>query len=195
MFTLACFKYLMVISIMKKAKYSALFAVLMVTFTLSACQKDNSDTTKPNDSVTERKVETTAGLDFPIVISAYLLENEYAQDAAVADNKFFNKNLEVTGVVSSVERGMSDEVILQLETNTPYNNVSATGDIAFDKHASALNVGDRVTLLCIGAGQVLNSPLIDLCSVKPIQSALPAENDNAQLISPADLDRPVTTEL
>lgn len=92
------------------------------------------------------------------------IAKEYKANEARADAKFKGKVIEISGTVTGIDSGITDEPIVKLESDNQFLGVSLH-DV--DKEtAIALNKGDKVTFICVGAGEMMGSPMLNECRKK-----------------------------
>jgi hypothetical protein len=96
----------------------------------------------------------------PIHVTSFQLWNEYRADEAKADAKYRDKLLSVTGKV----REISATYTIYLEGgNGAENGVVTRWAGAEVGKAGSIRVGDRLTLVCTGAGLVFKEPILLEC--------------------------------
>ena len=71
---------------------------------------------------TAAKVENTKG----ITISSAALAKEYGTDEKAADAKYLNKAIEVTGVISEVDKNQDGGMMVVLQTEDPTGGIQCT---------------------------------------------------------------------
>ena len=102
----------------------------------------------------EAKIEDTIQQEPAISITAKELIAEYDENEIVADEKYKNKNLKITGTITSIGSGINDPYIV-LRDGESYLSVQCY----FDKNQSKLTElkkGDQITIKGIGKGKILN---------------------------------------
>lgn len=97
--------------------------------------------------------------------TAQKMINTYANNEVRADAIYKDKIIKVTGIVSSIDSDFGDEADVLLGDGSEYtfNYVHASGDVNFHNQAINLQKGQKVTLLCKGAGEVIGSPFLHEC--------------------------------
>lgn len=100
-----------------------------------------------------------------IQVSANDLYRHYEANEVAADKQFKGQLLEVTGIVEKIDSGISDGANVHFKVGDQYsfNNVTASGDDTFDNFAATLSKGNKITIRCIGAGEVIGSPFLKKC--------------------------------
>jgi hypothetical protein len=93
-----------------------------------------------------QKVEDSVG----IALTAAQLSKEYAADEKAANAKYLNKAIEVSGMVSEVDKNQDGGLMVILDTGDPMTGVQCT---MRDKGVT-VNKGQTVTLkgFCSGSG-------------------------------------------
>lgn len=102
-----------------------------------------------------------------IEISAGELFANYEANEVAADRNFKGQALKVTGTVQSIDSGLGDGATVNLSTGDEYgfNNVMADGDDGFDDQAAQLSKGQKITLNCVGGGEIIGSPVLRECII------------------------------
>lgn len=138
-----------------------LLVVACMLLALTACGETESTT---NEAVApdENKVEVG---EPEVVVTAKELLADYESNEMAADKKYKGKVLEVTGVVNSIDSGVSDNAVVQIGSGEEYDfmSVSAQGDEAFDEAAINISKGEKVTVTCISKGEVIGFPQLEDC--------------------------------
>lgn len=99
-------------------------------------------------------------------ITARALYAEYDKNEAGADLRFKGKTLVVDGLVSRVSKDLFDDVVVELESGAllPVQATVRKDSIA---KAASLSKGDEVALVCISAGEVVGTPMLQSCKFFP----------------------------
>ena len=98
----------------------------------------------------------------PISISATKLFEEYHANEVLADQNYKGKMLAVRGVVLSIEKDFADDPYVKLRVDeSDFNSID--GHFSKDENSklATLKIGDEVTLTCLGAGMLVQSPQLD----------------------------------
>ncbi len=103
----------------------------------------------------------------PIAIAAPQLYAAYHANEVAADDRFKHRLLMVNGVVSSINKSFDGSVWVGLRDGDPIGVVQATVLTSQDQRAAALSKGNEVTLLCVGDGMMLGSPMLSHCRFDP----------------------------
>lgn len=98
-------------------------------------------------------------------VDAIKLWKDYDANEVAADGVYKGKMLQVTGVVSSIDKDFLDNIIVHLKSPNPIMNTMAKLEKSESSKAAALNKGATVTLTCEGAGRIVGSPSLDDCTI------------------------------
>ena len=98
-----------------------------------------------------------------IRVTADALYIRYHANEVAADNRFKDQNLTVTGTVGSVRKDAFGSMYVELRTSNEFSPVRATLRDSEARRAASLTIGAEVVLSCIGAGVLLDSPLVEEC--------------------------------
>lgn len=101
-----------------------------------------------------------------VQITAQKLFEDYNANEIKADNFYRNKNLVVTGTISSIDRGLSDSYFLSLATKDRFSTVQANFDEQYKDTLAELHKGSVYVIHCIGDGMLIRTPILKKC--KPI---------------------------
>lgn len=117
------------------------------------------DSPAVTDAVSENApidIEATASQ----IIATYE-ENEVKADAILK-----GKTIKVTGLVSGISSDITDSAVVMLAPNGNEYTISAvhaSGNSEFQKRAINLKKKQKITLICIGDGEVVGSPMLSKC--------------------------------
>ncbi len=101
-----------------------------------------------------------------VPVTATELLEEYANNEVKADSEYKGKMLEVTGTISSINSGLTDNAVVHIGESITLTHVAATGDAEFDISAAKLNKGQEITVTCMGEGEVIGTPQLSKCVIK-----------------------------
>ena len=104
------------------------------------------------------KVEDTKG----IAITAIALSKEYSANEKAADAKYLNKAIEVSGMVSEVEKNQDGGLMVILQTDDPMAGVQCT---MRDPGAAAAK-GSQVTIKGFCSGNGITGVSLTDCVIK-----------------------------
>jgi len=113
------------------------------------------------DQITETPAEATIEIE----TTAEKMVDAYEANEVNADNVFKDRVIKIVGIVDSIDSNFSDDAVVRLSSGDEYsfNTVRTSGDAEFHNQAITLNKGNKVTLICIGDGEVIGSPLLTDC--------------------------------
>jgi hypothetical protein len=132
--------------------------------------RDKSEGSSSTSSSIAQAKEQPALAVAPIEITARELERAYDANEVAADNAYKGRVLAVSGNVSSIDKGIFDEVIVRLAAGSPYDSVLATMNASEAGTAAALRKGAHVTVRCVGKGMTIGSPVLGGCFFAPSAS-------------------------
>ena len=112
-----------------------------------------------------RKPADLAGAKVDIVVSATQLFNEYSKDEKAANAKYFNKVINVRGVLKSIDKDHSGGVSLSLDSGDPISGVSCELDARHVSDGEHVPPGDSLTVTGTCAG-LLTDVILNRCSVE-----------------------------
>jgi hypothetical protein len=98
-------------------------------------------------------------------VSAADLWTAYMRDPAAADRQYRDRSLVVSGTVRSVDRDFDGGVVVRLSTGGASETVNAKLATREDPWAVGSTRGKQVSLLCVGRGSAIGSPLLGSCTV------------------------------
>lgn len=101
----------------------------------------------------------------PVAVTARDLAKAYEENEIAADQRFKGKPIAVSGTVSGIDSDMMDKPVIRLAGQNDFMSVNASG-LAGDV-AAGLKKGQKVTLVCTGAGEVIGMPQLEECSLQP----------------------------
>lgn len=96
-------------------------------------------------------------------VSTSTLFQDYQDNEIAADAKYKDKALVVSGTIDSIASDFSNKPVVQL-TAGDFGQVHAS-DLPLDV-AAGLKKGQKITLACTGAGEMLSFPILAKCSVQ-----------------------------
>ena len=104
---------------------------------------------------------TTSSLP-PIFISAKQYYSDYTENEVAADEKYKGRDIELTGVIESINKDFTDQPYLLL-TVGDFKNVHC--NIRDKNEVKNCKRGQKVTLLGVGATMIIGTPCLDDCTV------------------------------
>ena len=99
-----------------------------------------------------------------IGITAKKLAESYDENEAAADEKYRGKYILVTGKIAMIDKGMADEINIQLEGKDFQRVIGHLQEVE-KKSALELKKKQTVTLLCEGAGEIAGTPILKDCLI------------------------------
>jgi hypothetical protein len=102
----------------------------------------------------------------PVEVTAMALWRAYDSNEVAADNAYKDRDLLVTGTLSSIDKDFLDNVILDLKSPNEFMNVKAKLEDSEKSKAAGLSKGAKVVVLCTGAGRMVGSPYLKDCTIK-----------------------------
>lgn len=138
---------------MSKRKTYLLSSLIIAVFVIMALGCGSSSTS----TTTDKKAETTAPAEAPIVVTADQLASDYISNEISADTKYKGKTLQVTGVIGTIAKGIGDQMYVTLKG--PDNNIVSI-QCFFEKDQvgdlGTLAAGQTITLQGKGDGKSMN---------------------------------------
>lgn len=150
-------------------QYSKISSIMLLclSFTLNACgeKPDTTNTSIPNIS-SAPVMSDTAPVEQKI--TAQELAKDYAENKEAANTKYKGKKIELTGIIKTIEMGISDLPELVLETAT--NNKIESPRIEFassqTNQIEKLQPQQKIHIICQGNGEIAGMPLLTECTIK-----------------------------
>jgi hypothetical protein len=103
-------------------------------------------------------VEASQGRSPALAVDAVKLWQDYEANEVAADGTYKGKILQVTGIVSSIDKDFMDNVVLRLKSPNPIMGTMARLEKSESGKAAGLSKGAAITLICEGRGRVVGSP-------------------------------------
>lgn len=97
-----------------------------------------------------------------VAVDAATLHQAYAANEIAADQLYKGKPLKVTGKIAEIASDVTDEPVVSLRVSE-FESVHATGlpkDVA-----ATLAKGQTITVTCIGAGEMIGTPVLSDCKL------------------------------
>ena len=104
--------------------------------------------------------------DPEVKVSSETLIKDYRENEVSADDKYRNKILEVTGVVSQVKKESLSRVIVILQKPKTYWGVKCQLNKDYKDVAGDLRPGDKITVIGKCTGLKFRSPYLRNCRIK-----------------------------
>lgn len=104
----------------------------------------------------------------PLEVTADELLNAYSENEIAANQKYKDRRLLLNARISSIEAGIGDVpyVVLTAGSEFEFNRPQARLAKSEVSAAAALKKGQKISLLCIGNGEIAGTPMLAECSVK-----------------------------
>ena len=112
-----------------------------------------------------RKNADLSGASADIVVSAAQLFGEYTQNEKAANAKYFNKIINVRGVLKSIDKDHTGTVSLCLDAGDPIGGISCELDSRHLRDAEEVHTGDSLTLTGTCSG-LLTDVVLNRCAVE-----------------------------
>lgn len=139
--------------------------IVIVCFILYQCVSSYSDYQDRVQSHSE-PVNEPQPENIDLETKASTMINTYEDNEVRADAIYKGKVLKVTGIVHSISSDLTDNAVVHLAPKGDeyaFTSVYASGDNKFHNQAINLRKGTMITIICIGDGEVLGSPLLKNC--------------------------------
>lgn len=140
------------------------FAVLMV---VAIVTRPSTKPSKPQVATTQATEEKPVmGTYNPLVISARDLASAYERNELRADGMYKGKLLLVTGRIDSITQDLMDDTVISIEGTNEFLGIHASIDDSEVPKAANLNKRDKITVLCLGNGEVGGTPMLNECIIQ-----------------------------
>lgn len=91
------------------------------------------------------------------------IADAYSENQIDGDQKFFKKNIRITGRLASINSGIGNEPYLVF-SDGGFNRPQAKLAEGLIPEAAALKKNQKITLVCIGSGSIMGSPMLSECN-------------------------------
>ncbi|HEX4456351.1 MAG TPA: hypothetical protein VIA18_00195, partial [Polyangia bacterium] len=122
--------------------------------------------TQLTDEEQERLHQLEPLPDGVVSVTAGELYAAYDDNEVSADRLYRGKQLMVSGVISGIDKGALDDVIVRLRGPSAFQSVMAKIRSSDESSAATLSKGERIDLLCTGSVRILSSPSLDDCKIR-----------------------------
>jgi len=151
--------------------------------------------------------ETNIIKNKPLVISSHTLQIEYEKNEVSADQKFKGKLLAVKGQVMSLNKSISNQIVISLfGGSNMFMPPKAFMTNGYENWVASLNKGNVISLVCKGDGRLLGSAIMNNCvssydwsieATKSIIEATPEgiKGNNVYLVKFVELAKNITPKL
>jgi hypothetical protein len=139
--------------------------VALVGFAVAGGNTSSSSRQAPSEPEPEAAAAQPEPETPPINVTARALWDAYDANEVSADNQFKGKRLLVDGVIASINKDILDNIVVRLVGGNRFSTVDATIR-EFDKDKAAeLKKGQKISLLCMGHGKIMRSPMLKPCGI------------------------------
>jgi hypothetical protein len=101
----------------------------------------------------------------PIDLTARTLFSAYDANEVAADNLYKGRHLRVLGTVASIDKNITDDVIVRLVGGSRWQTVDAFVEASQVSAAAALKKGKQIWVGCYGDGMIIHSPRLKACRI------------------------------
>lgn len=136
----------------------AFFALAI--FAINSSDKKTESATGEKQIIAEHPIEAPY---LPVTSTAYF--NKYKENEVAADEIYKSRNLEVTGIVESINKDFSDAVYINLIAGE-YETVKCDISSENTKSPAELKKGQKIILKGRGAGMMIGIPIIQNCIIQ-----------------------------
>ena len=111
----------------------------------------------------EELVELMSSFDIDAV-NTQSVERDYEENEFAADRKYKGKTLLINGTIDSINSGINDEPYVVFKSKRIFNGLQAKfSKSASPEKISALRKGKLLTLVCLGDGEIMGTPMLRDC--------------------------------
>ncbi len=115
-------------------------------------------------------------LAWKTAIQASDLWRSYSANEVAADNKWKGQRLMVAGLLQSIDKDFTNDVVLGLRSSNQFMPTRAYLNDDEVKTAANLRKGQRLLLTCTCDGRVMGSPVLKGCAINDVANA-PRDDD------------------
>lgn len=139
---------------MKESSYIAIgLGISVLLYTMLSHTPTTND--KSVIEVQEPTLDTTA----------VNIQKAYDRNEIAADREYTGRKIRVAGIVAKISSAHNNTAQVSLETDNMFKSVITSGDREFDAKAAQLRKGQQIRITCIGAGEVIGSPVLNNCVI------------------------------
>lgn len=99
----------------------------------------------------------------PLKVTAVDLSRKYDANEVAADNEYKGKTLWITGTVTAISKNAFNQPYLSLRGAEMFHDVQASMDSSAQDQIATFRKGQKVSLICKGAGMIVLSPMATQC--------------------------------
>ena len=163
-----------------KAKKYGLWAllafILAIVFVAIGAGSDDNKSVKTTVVQKTSETKQTDATESPVVIPettinvrATKLFRDYHANEVAADAEYKDKKLQVLATIASIDKDMTDSIVLRLNSGNEFEDVNANLADGQDAKAATLSKNSEILLICTGGGMILESPVLDDCIIDKVQ--------------------------
>jgi hypothetical protein len=132
-----------------------LFVVLIVIGSMSDNKKSGS---------AQATATTPPPAEYEFTTTPQELASAYEANTVAADMKFKGKKFRVEGVVDSINTGIGDSIYITMRGGNAFSRPQFSLNDSEKAVAATLSKGQKITLVCIGVGDVIKTPMSRKCT-------------------------------
>lgn len=155
--------------IKKKPWYKKWWIWLIIVFVIGAIGSLNQDEERSSNDNKNKETQTKSTVaqpeEKPIAVDAVDLWNEYDENEVSADQKYKNKQLEVTGKIDDIGKDIFDSIYITLKTDDMIGSVQVYFSDKDAESVAKLAKGDKVTVVGKGSGKSLTNVIIKKATI------------------------------
>ncbi len=144
---------------MQRNTYIAIGLCVLILCLVAIFDNNNLSKSTANDNsvmeVQEPTIDTTAVNIF----------RAYDRNEIAADQEYTGRKIRVAGIVNEISSAYDNTAQVSLETDNRFKSVLTSGDRNFDAKAARLYKGQSIRMTCIGAGEVMGTPVLNNCVI------------------------------
>ena len=159
---------------MKKVLLWVLGILVVLIIIANIGGKDENNRTEtgahsPPSSPSGEAPQADAVAEAAIKVTPDELVSAYSENEIAANKQYKDKKLEVTGKLESISAGIGDEPYLVLKTGKQFDMDRPQAHLAKSDQGKAadLKKGQTITLICVGGGEVMGTPMLSDCVIQP----------------------------
>lgn len=110
-------------------------------------------------------VSSESSTEAPIEIKGSEISAEYDQNEARADAIFKGRAIRITGIVTAIDKDVTDDIVVRLKGLNEFQSVHAEVKESEANKAINLQKGQKVVMQCTGKGEIIGSPMLGECII------------------------------
>lgn len=115
-------------------------------------------------NATDGNGESKSEVEPAMEVTAEEVESAYDANEAAAQQQYGGRRLKVSGVIKSIDLGISDKPFLVLQGSNMFSGPQADLSADSQSKASSLSKGQSISLECTGVSEVIGTPMFKNCS-------------------------------